>query len=87
MKLKQDFVLRQIADDHILVPVVGIDDKFQGIITLNETGVFIWEKIIAGMDRNQITDALVEEYDVRKDHARKNVNSFCDHLVELDILE
>ena len=87
MKLTQEFVLRNIAGDHILIPVVGLEDNFHGIITLNETGAFIWEKIAAGLEENEIVQALEAEYEVNREQAVQDVASICGNFRELGILE
>ena len=42
MKIKEGFVLRRVGDNHIVVPVGTRAVDFRCIITLNETGAFIW---------------------------------------------
>lgn len=86
MKINQEFVLRSIAGDHILVPVTGLDNKFDGLITLNETGVFIWKQLEAGKDADGIVAALLEEYEVSEEQARKNVTDILNQLTVLGIL-
>ena len=86
MKLRQDFVLREVAAEYIVIPVAGMDDKFKGIMTLNETGAFIWKQIEAGKEKNEIVATLCEEYEVDKEHAEQNVDDFCAQLEKLEIL-
>lgn len=86
MKLKQEMVLRNVAGDSILIPVTGLDDKFRGIITLNSTGVRIWKLIEAGKEKNEIVDALLEEYEVERGQAQNSVDRFCGQLEDLGIL-
>ena len=87
MKLKQEFVLRSIAGENILIPVTGIDQKFDGLISLNETGVVIWKGLEAGKDADAIVAALLEEYDVTEEKARADVENLCNQLRVLEILE
>lgn len=87
MKLKQEFVLREIAGDNLLIPVVGAEDEFHGIITFNETGVYIWKLIEQGKEEEEIVEMLTNEYDVTKDQARKNVEELCEKLKTLGVLE
>ena len=86
MKLKQDFVLREVAGEYIVIPVSALDDAFKGIMTLNETGAFIWKAIEAGKEKEEIIESLLEEYEVDKDHASRNVDDFCEQLEKLGIL-
>ena len=86
MKLKQEFVLRQVAGEYVLIPIMKKNDSFSGVITLNETGVFIWKLLENGASREEILAALLEEYDVTQEHAEKNLDDFCANLQKLDIL-
>lgn len=87
MKLTQEFVLRNIAGDNMLIPVVGLQDNFHGIITLNETGIFIWKQIAAGLEEDAIVDALCLEYEVSREKAALDVASVCKNFRELGVLE
>ena len=87
MKIKQEFILRDIAGDYVLIPVANIDDSFHGIISLNETGAFIWKQLEQGKTEEQIVQALLEEYTVSQEQAAKNVSGFLKHFRDLDILE
>ncbi len=86
MKLKQEFVLRQVAGENLLIPVAGLNDTFRGIITLNETGTFIWKQMESGKEEPEIVEALLEEYEVSAEQAAKNVADFCENFRRLDIL-
>ena len=87
MKLKQKFVLREIADDFILIPIQEADDNFCGIITLNETSAFIWKQIEERRDKEQILELLMQEYNVDKETAIEDIEVFLNKLIKLGILE
>ena len=42
MKVSNEFILREVAGEYILVPVGAAAVKFNGLITLNEIGAFIF---------------------------------------------
>lgn len=86
MKPKQEFVLRTIGGETVLVPVGSLNDNFHGIISLNETGKFIWERLSQGQEPHQIAEALTEVYDVEKEQADRSVEKICGQLKELGIL-
>ena len=86
MKLKQEFILRNIAGDNLLVPVRGLGDSFNGLITLNETGTFIYKQIEMEKDEGEIVMALMEEYNVTQEKATEDVEAFCDNFRRLNIL-
>lgn len=87
MKLKQDFVLREIGGDSLLIPVSSLDSTFNGIISLNETSISIWKLLESGKEKSEIVDALLEEYDVEREQAEHDVDNFCAQLEQLGILE
>ena len=63
MKLKGEFVLREIAGEVILVPVGQTALHFNGIITLNQTGVEIWKGLQEEKSREQILEELLEQFE------------------------
>ena len=86
MKFKQEFVLREVAGENIVIPLSGLGERFNGLITLNETGAFIWKQIEAEKDKDAIVDALLEEYEVEREQAQKNVDELCAQLEQLGII-
>lgn len=86
MQLKQKFVLRKIAGDNILVPLADKENSFDGILTLNETGVSIWKGIEQGNEKEKIVEDLLKEYDVDKVTVEKDIENLCKQLKELGIL-
>ena len=46
MTLKKGFMLRSIAGTHVVIPLGERVVDFNGILTLNETGAFLWELLL-----------------------------------------
>ena len=86
MKLNQEFVLREVAGEYIVIPLTGLGDRFNGLITLNETGAFIWKQIEQEKEQDEIVNALLEEYEVSREQAARNVADLCAQLKKLRIL-
>lgn len=59
---------RQVADEFILVPLVGRGADVDSILNLNRVGTFIWEAIDGQRDGAAVVAALVQRFEV--DHAR-----------------
>lgn len=74
-------------DDVILVPLGNTDTKFNGLITTNEVGGFIWECISKGFDEDVIVRAVTDEYEVSQDKARADLDEFLAVLRENGIIE
>ena len=48
MKIKEGFVVREIAGQSVVIAVGAASKIFNGIIKLNETGKIIWTKLSEG---------------------------------------
>ena len=79
MKIKEGFLLRQVAGKNVVLPGGG-DLDLNMMIPLNETGAFLWERLQAGADEDSLVAALLGEYDVEEAAARKSVANFVKKL-------
>lgn len=77
MRIKDEFVLQELIDEYIVVPVGDESDRLHGIIRLNDTGAFLW-KLLSQNDKTEdaLVNALVDEYRIDIDTAKKDVNDF-----------
>lgn len=87
LKRNDDFLLRRVGEANILVPLRQKVVNLQGVITLNETGAFIWELLKEERTPDELAEALVEEFDVEFDQAKKDVEEFLKQLKELGALQ
>jgi hypothetical protein len=85
MKLKDGFILRTVAGETVVLPAAGVTD-FDMMITLNETGKFLWERLAVGAEEADLVKDLLAEYDVTEEVAAKSVAAFVARLKELDFL-
>ena len=61
MKIKDNFLLRKVADSYVVVPVGKLTLDFNGIITLNETGAFLFEQLQKGAEREDLIENLLKD--------------------------
>lgn len=87
MKLKKDYVLQQIVGNWVVVPLGKEALNLGGLITLNETGVTLWNALEAGGDVSGLARALTAEYDVSMEQAEKDAAAFVQKLREVGCLE
>ena len=87
MKVKDGFVLRAIAGSNIVVPVGAATAQINGMITLNDSGAFLWRELEKGADVDSLTEALLREYDVDEATARTCTADFIAKLEEAGCLE
>ena len=64
MKIKENFILRKIAGDDVVVPIGENIADFNGAITLNETAALLWKELEIGSTREELKASLCKEYDV-----------------------
>ena len=81
MKLKDGFILRSVAGETVVVPTGG-DLNLNMMITLNDTGKFLWERLEKGAEEAELVAALLGEYDVDKQTAETHVAMFVKKLNE-----
>lgn len=86
MKLKDGFVLRQVAGEYVAIPS-GNEVDLNKMITLNETGAFLWEHMNAETTPEALAEALLAEYDVDRDTAIKCVGGFIAKLEDYGLLD
>ena len=85
MKLKEGFVLRQVAGENVVIPT-GDALNLNKMITLNSTGAFLWKLLEQETDEDAMVAATLEEYDVDEASARTHVSAFVAKLKEHDFL-
>jgi len=87
VKIKDDYILRSVANQHVVVPTGETAINFNGIITLNDTGKFLFEALKDDTDKEILIDKLTKNYDVTEEKARKDVEAFLDILRKNDLLD
>ena len=87
MKLNREFVLRQVADMWVVLPIGSASVNFNSMLTLNESGVVLWHSLEQGGSRQDLADALLREYEVDTETALADVDEFLDRLFQAGCLE
>lgn len=87
MKIKEGFLLRNVAGSYVVVPIGEATLDFNGMMSLNETGAFLFKKLIEGTSKEQLIEDLMSEYDVDKELATKDVGDFILKVEREDLFE
>lgn len=80
MKIKDGFMLRKVGGQYVVVALGEASRSFNGIIRLNDTGRFLWERLSSDITVEQLCEALLAEYDVTEEQARADVSEFVQTL-------
>ena len=79
MTASKNYILRDIAEEHALVPI-GSAAGLNGIVTLNDSGCFVWSLLLSGASEEELTEAVMREYDVDRDTAASDIARFVGTL-------
>jgi len=87
MIIKKDFLLRQLADTYVVIPVGSAALDLRGMVTLNGTGAFLWKNMQTDVTRDQLIEALTDTYEVSAETAGADVDRFLELLRENGMIE
>ena len=87
MKIKDGFMLREVAGSYIIVAVGNAVKEFNGMINLNETGALMWRVLEKGGDEQDILTALLNEYEVDEQTAKEDIKEFVNNLAKAGLLQ
>lgn len=87
MRISDQFVLRTIMDEYIIVPVGEAALQVNGIISTNGVGAFLWQLLQNDVTPDFLVNRLLDEYEVAAGKATADVNAFLDQLRAHNILE
>ena len=85
MKLKDGFVLREVAGQTVVLPA-GSDLNLNMMISLNDTGKFLWSLLQSDKTDADLVSDLLAEYDVDEETAKSAVKDFVAKLHEYGFL-
>ena len=85
--MDKEFVLREIAGDYVIIPIGRTVLSFNGLITVNEIGAFLWNLLQEDVTKEELVAKVLDEYEVDEETAREDIQEFLDTLVSGGILE
>lgn len=86
MRIEKEFILREIAGDYIIIPTGSTVLEFNGLLTVNEVGVTLWNLLQKEVFMEDLVEAVVAEYEVEEAVAREDIQKFLATLTENGIL-
>lgn len=87
MKIRENFVVRQIAGVNVVISLETRTDDSNSVIQLNDTGLLLWEQLVEGADEDSLVRTLLDTYEVTEDIARRDVNAFVSLLKGANVFE
>ena len=86
MKIKEGFVLREVAGNHVVIAVGKATQTFNGMIQLNQTGALLFSLLEKGCEQKDLVEAMIKEYEIDVQTAEQDVSEFVDSLKEANLL-
>jgi len=86
MKIRSGFVIRQVAGETVVLPC-GENAGMRMVISLNDTGAFLWKQLQQVRTKEDLVKALVAEYAVEEAVAANSVEKFIQTLQQNGFLE
>lgn len=82
MKIKDGFVVREILDSYMAVPVGERTREVHGVIALNETGAFLWRMLEEDTSEDKLIASMVKEYEITEKTAKDDIKEYLSFLRE-----
>ena len=80
MKLKYDFVIREVAGHLVAITVGAPQAEFNGIVHLKKGGAYLFEKLREETTEEALAADLVATQGLSPERAADVVSRFCDRL-------
>jgi hypothetical protein len=88
MKIKKGYLLREMAGGVNVVVSVGNEaNTLKGYVTLNDSGALIWKVLEKGASLQDVVSAILSEYEVEEEIARKDAILVIEKLKEIGALD
>lgn len=88
MHISNNFIMRKIAGENVIVPIGEEASRFQGLITVNDSGAFLWKLLQRGnIEPESLKQALCREYALDGQTADTDVEDFLRILRIRNILK
>lgn len=87
MKRNDEFILKEVAGNTVLIPLGAKSFDINGLLKLNETAKFLWEHSEEGFTAESLIADLMKEYNIDRDTAAESVQIYIDTMKEVGSIE
>lgn len=84
MTINPKYRLRKVGGKSIIISQNALN--FEGILTLNDTGEFIWQMLDKGAETGEIVTSLAAECNVPEEEIKDEVFDFIENLKKANIV-
>lgn len=87
MKIKDGYMLREVAETPIAVAVGPAARGFNGMIRLNSSGAFLWRLLERGSAEAELAEECATRYGLGRAEAAEHVAAFLELLQKNGLID
>lgn len=87
MRIKQGFVMRDVAGQAVVIATGDASRDFHGMVKFNQTAAVVWQGVEERLDVKAIAERLEAEYDVETGRAIADVEALLARMREQGFVE
>ena len=87
MRKKEGLILREVADQTVIVPTGQMVFDFNCLITLNPSARWIWDHLDESQSAETLTKEMAIEFNIDEATAGKDIEEFLAELLRLGLIE
>ena len=87
MKIKEGFLVHEVAGNYVVIKIGQEAVNFNGLITLSESAKLLWDLLKDDAEVKDLVNKLLEEYDIDEETATNDTLEFIESLKKNNILE
>ena len=87
MKIRGEFITRQILDDTVVLPVGNTAIEFNNMIMLNSVSLVIWQCLEKDVSFDDILKAVPDNFEVSQEQAVADIRDFLDGMRSYNLLD
>ena len=85
LKIKDGYVMQMIGDSHYAV-YAGAESNMPSMLSLNGVAALLFSRLLEGCETEALVSALLDEYDVSREVAERDVSAFIEKLEKAGML-
>jgi len=87
MKIRGEYVMREVMGETLLIPVGETALAFNGMITLDPVGALIWTSLESGLSKDDILSKILTDFEVEETVASADLDEFLAQMEKAGLLQ
>ena len=87
MRINEGYAVREVVGKYIVVSLEDDPEEYSGMITLNNSGYYIWNKLKSDIPYDDLLSDLADKYDAPLEVIKAYLDTFLKNAKSVNILE